>query len=111
LFLVSKQNLNASSWHIRHTNNHQKWVKNEKAMAPQSKRGQKFIKTNHRTLQWPVPKHPKNSLYVVIRVQRRSVKLQVALYGILNLLKLIRNKKVMKFESRKVRKEKKQVTK
>ncbi len=35
--LGTKQNLNSSSWHIWHTNNCQKWIKNEKVTATQSK--------------------------------------------------------------------------
>ncbi len=43
--LVSKQNLNPSSWLIWHIKNRQKQIKNEKIMAPQSKRGHKLWKT------------------------------------------------------------------
>ncbi len=53
--------------------NHQKHNTIEKVMAPQSRRGKKLKKPNHRMLQSPISKHPKNPLYVAtftIRVQR-----------------------------------------
>jgi hypothetical protein len=40
-------NLKPSSWRISHTKNCQKWIRNEKVMAPQNEWGQKFKKTNH----------------------------------------------------------------
>jgi hypothetical protein len=41
LFLVSKQNLNPSRWHIWCIKNRQKQIRIEKVTAPQSKGGQK----------------------------------------------------------------------
>jgi hypothetical protein len=64
LFLVSKENLNPSSWHIRRTNIRQKRIRNENITTPQHKKSQKFYKTNHRTLPKLVLEHTQNSLYV-----------------------------------------------
>jgi len=64
LFLVSKENLNPSSWHIWRTNIRQKRIRNENITTPQHKKSQKFYKTNHRTLPKLVLEHTQNSLYV-----------------------------------------------
>jgi hypothetical protein len=44
LFLVSRQNLNSSSWSIWHTKNRENWIRNEKVTALQSKGGQELQK-------------------------------------------------------------------
>ncbi len=53
MFLVSKQNLNASSWRISRTKFFQKRIRNEKVTPPYppSRGGQELKKKHHRTLQ------------------------------------------------------------
>jgi len=65
LFLVFKQNLNPSYWCIYDTKSHKKWVRIQKITAPQN-RGVKNSKNNSLNTTKPIPKHPKNSLYVTI---------------------------------------------
>ncbi len=66
LFLVFQQNLNACSWRIWRTKNCLKLTRNEKIMAPQSKRGQELQKKKPQNITKLVPEHPKNSFYVAL---------------------------------------------
>jgi hypothetical protein len=43
LFMMSKKELEISSWHIHSTKKCQKWIRNEKVMAHQSVHGQKVF--------------------------------------------------------------------
>jgi hypothetical protein len=100
LFWVSKQNLNPSSWRIWHINNHWKQIKNEKAMAPQSKGGQEL------------KNKPMNITKVIPNIQKLPCMLLLLLefkddLHNFNCLKWVRNKKVMRLESRWGYKEKK----
>jgi hypothetical protein len=82
LFLVSKQNLNPSSWHIWHTKNHWKWIRNEKVMAPKVKGVKNSKKQNHWTIQRLTLEHSKEFFvccFVAIRVQKWFVELKMTL--------------------------------
>jgi hypothetical protein len=61
-------------------------------------------------LQRPIPKHPNNSLYVILLLLKFKVDLQNfkwCFYNTSNHLKWVRNKKIMKFKNGKGPKEKK----
>jgi hypothetical protein len=79
LFLVSKHNLNSSSWRIWHTSNCWKWIRIEKVVAPQIKGGEKLKKNKPLNTTEAGSWTPKKSLYVAIRVPRWFVELQVVL--------------------------------
>jgi hypothetical protein len=64
--------------------------------GPQSEEGQKLKKKNHWKLQRPIIKHPKISFYVVLLL----LDFKCHSYNTLNCLKWKRNKKIMRFESR-----------
>jgi hypothetical protein len=63
---VSKENLNPSYWCFWGIKNCQKMNRIEKIMPPQSRGGPKTQKTKHQMLQTLIPKHLKESLYVVL---------------------------------------------
>ncbi len=68
LFVVSEQNLNLSSSRIWHTQNIQKWIRDEKIMAPQSRGGRELIKKKNKPQNTakPVSKLVKISFYVAL---------------------------------------------
>jgi hypothetical protein len=80
-------------------------------MGPQIEGGQKFKKQSHWKLQRPILKQPKRSFYVVfllLNIKDDLKNFKWHSYSILICLKLIRNKKVIRFEKEK-KKEKKNV--
>jgi len=93
--------LNPSYWCIKGTTNHQKHIRMEKVMAPQSRGGLEFLK-NHWTPQRLSLEHQKNSSYVallLLKFKDDLYNLRWHSYNTLNHLKWMRNKKVMRFES------------
>jgi hypothetical protein len=80
--LLSKQNLNLSSWCIWDTNNCWKLIKNEKVMGPQNKVGQE-LKKNFIEHYIAASSWTRQKLFfccsVATKVQKLFVKLQVAL--------------------------------
>jgi hypothetical protein len=67
LILMPEQKLNPSYWCIWCTKNHLKETRIEKVRTPKVERV-KNSKNKPQNGTKPVPKHPKNSLYVAIRV-------------------------------------------
>ncbi len=63
LFMVYKNKLKTSSWHIHSTKNYQKRIRNEKVMASKSVHGQKVKKLPHPTL----GNHSENTQTVLVR--------------------------------------------
>ncbi len=114
LFLVSKQNLNLSHWHIWCIKNRQKNIRIEKVMAPQSKGSKKLKETNHWTIQSPFSIAQKKFLgccFVAIREFKiHFYNWRWHSYSTLNSLKWTRNEKVRSFESRRGPKRRKKKT-
>ncbi len=99
LFLVSKQNLNPSSWCMWHTNNNrQKWIKIEKVMTPQSKGNKppKISKANF----WTLKKFLVCCLCYYYNSKMICKTLGGASIWLWNCFKWIKNRKAMKFEIR-----------
>ncbi len=103
-FFVFKQNLNPSYWQILCIKNYQKWSRIENVMAPQIRGGQELKKINHQNATKTSSQTPTKFLIccsITIRAQRWFVDFRWHSYSTLNRLKWIRNKNVMRFESRK----------
>jgi hypothetical protein len=78
LFLVSKKNLNPSYWRIWCIKNCQKRNRIKKVMAPKSREGKKFKKTNHQNVTKTSSWTPTKILVccsITIRVQTWLVKI------------------------------------
>ncbi len=87
LILMFQQNLIMSFWCIWHINNCWKQIRNKKVMALQNKGDEKTKKNKPPNTIEASSQTSKNSLYVIIKLLRWFVELQVLSCNILNRLK------------------------
>jgi hypothetical protein len=67
---MSEQNLNPFYWCIFRTKNHKKWIRIEKVMAPQNRKGSRIQKTKPPHATKAGSQTLKNSLYVVMLLSK-----------------------------------------